>query len=122
MPILYQVISIYKNRGKASLASSYGEHAGLYPLEDLKFVSDSPIFKKSDYEVGTIVVWADGEDVYEGVIDYLYESFARIIDVKKLMPINYSVRVPYWKIPEGRVAYKKSEHLDSSINISDDLK
>lgn len=121
-PILYQVVSVYRDRGRAGIVTSYGEHVGLHPLKDLEYVSEGPLFSKSDYKEGTTVIWIEDEDVYEGVIDTLHESSARIVDVKKLMPIDYSVRIPYWKIPEGRNTYEESTPKASHSKIGYDLK
>jgi len=63
----------------------------------------------------------DNEDIYEGVISTLHDSTASISDIKKLMSVDYKVRIPYWKIPEGRKSMTEStSHVIHTI-IGDDL-
>ena len=101
--------------------TSYGEYIGTHDVKDVLYVSEGPIFKKEEYEEGTSVVWVDEEDVYEGVIEVLYDSTAKISNIKKLMPIDYKVRIPYWKIPEGRKSNEESTTPVIHTIIGDDL-
>lgn len=117
----YQVVSVYRDRGRVSLVTSYGEHIGTYDMKDIRYCREGPIFKKEDYEKNSLVVWAEGEDVYEGRIETLHDTTAKIVEVKKLYPVNYSVRIPYWKIPEGRKSIDVSTpHVIQTI-VGDDL-
>lgn len=99
-PLLYQVVAVYKERGKASLVTSYGDYVGLHSLDRIEYVSDGPLFDKRDYSIGDTIVWVDGECVYEGEIKSLYDPYARVVNVKKLMPVDHTSNVPYWKISE----------------------
>lgn len=101
--------------------TSYGEYIGLYPIRDVKYVSKYPLFSKSDYEVGSTIVWIDGEDVYEGEISTLYDPYARVVNVKKLMPINHVANVSYWKISEGRKSDAESTPKISQLTVGEDL-
>ena len=62
--MLCQVTSVYRDRGKASIVTSYGEHLGVHPIQNLRYVSQDPLFNKRDYTEGTVVIWVEGEDVY----------------------------------------------------------
>lgn len=117
----YQVVSVYRDTMKAGLVTSYGEYIGLYDLESILYVDEGPIFKKEDYKVGNKVVWVDNEDVYEGIIDYLHDATASIKSVKKLFSVDYRVRIPYWKIPEGRESYGDNATNVIHTIIGDDL-
>jgi len=121
IPCMYQVVSVYRDTMKVGLVTSYGEYIGLYDISCILYLEEGPIFKKEDYEVGTKVVWIDNEDIYEGVISTLHDSTASISDIKKLMSVDYKVRIPYWKIPEGRKSMTEStSHVIHTI-IGDDL-
>lgn len=120
-PLLYQVVAVYRGRDRVSLVTSYGEYIGLYPVRDIEVVSRKPLFSKDSYEEGFIIVWIDGEDVYEGEIETLYDSYAKVINVKKLMPVNHASNVSYWKISEGRKSIIESTSEDDDSNIGNDL-
>lgn len=120
IPLRYQVTAVYRDFRKVGLVTYYGEYVGTHSLDNIVYVSEGPIFKKEDYKLGSSVIWIDHEDVYEGTIESLGESTALMTDIRKLYPINHTVRVPYWKIPDGRRAKitSKISHQDKN----DDLK
>jgi len=120
-PCIYQVVAVYRETNRVGLVTSYGEYIGTHEMKDILYVSDGPIFKKEEYEEGTLVVWVDEEDVYEGVIELLHESTAKISNIKKLMPVDHKVRIPYWKIPEGRKSTEESTTSVIHTIIGDDL-
>lgn len=120
VPCEYQIVAVYKDTRKVGLVTTYGEYIGLHSIEDTLYVGEGPIFNRADYEIGTKVIWTDHEEVYEGIIQILHEATATITDVKKLMPIDYKIRIPYWKIPEGRKSYTESTPVLHTI-IGDDL-
>lgn len=121
IPCIYQVVSVYRDTMKVGLVTSYGEYVGLHDISQILYVSEGPLFKKEDYEVDKVVLWVDNEDVYEGVIDTLHESTATIKNVKKLFSVDYKVRIPYWKIPDGRKSNNDStSHVINTV-IGDDL-
>lgn len=119
-PCEYQVVSVYQDKMKVGLVTSYGEYIGLHDVNHVSYVSEGPLFKKEDYDVGTVVIWADNEDVYEGTISNLHESSATIKNIKKLLSVDTKMRIPYWKIPEGRKSSKDSSLILHTI-IGDDL-
>lgn len=87
----------------------------------MKYISEGPLFSKRNYDIGDIIIWIDGEDIYEGEIEYLYDPYARVVNIKKLMPVNHVANVSYWKISESRKSNIESTKLSSYI-IGDDLK
>lgn len=121
IPCLYQVVSVYRDKLKVGLVTSYGEYVGLHDINKVLYVSEGPLFKREEYEEGTSVIWIEEEDVYEGVIDTLHDMTATIKSVKKLMPLDYKVRIPYWKIPEGRKSIEESTTQVIHTIIGDDL-
>lgn len=120
IPCQYQVVAVYQESLKAGLVTSYGEYIGLYDISQILYVEEGPLFRKEDYEVGTSVVWVEEEEVYEGILYKLHDMTATINNVKKLYPIDYKVRIPYWKIPEGRKSKESTPHVIHTI-IGDDL-
>lgn len=120
-PCEYQVVAVYQDTMKAGLVTSYGEYIGLHDIDNILYVSEGPLFKEEDYEVGTPVVWVDEEDVYEGIIENLHSMTATIGNVKKLYSVDYKVRIPYWKIPEGRKSNEESTSQVIHTIIGDDL-
>ena len=101
-PLLYQIIAVYPSTKRVSLVTSYGEHIGTYDISNIRYVSNIPIFKKEDYELNSTVIWISGEDVYEGKIIVLHETQAELCDIKKLYPVNYVKRVPYYKLSNSQ--------------------
>lgn len=121
IPCQYQVVAVYRDTRKVGLVTSYGEYIGTHDIDIVLYLEEGPLFKKEDYDVGNPVVWIDNEDIYEGIIEVLHDSTASIKSVKKLYPVDYKVRIPYWKIPEGRKACKESTPLVLHTIIGDDL-
>ena len=111
-PSKYQVVAVYRETMKVGLVTSYGEYIGLHDISHILYVDKGPIFMKEDYEIGKVVVWLDNEDVYEGTIETLHDATATMKNIKKLMPVDYKIRIPYWKIPEGRKSM-----IDSTSNV-----
>lgn len=120
-PCQYQVVAVYRDTGKVGLVTSYGEYIGLHDENKILYVDVGPIFKSEDYEEGTVVVWIEEEDIYEGVIDTLHNSTVTVREVKKLMPVDYKIRIPYWKIPDGRKSNVESTSKILHTIIGDDL-
>lgn len=77
------------------------------------------MFRSDNYEEDMVVTWVDHEGVYEGTIDTLYNSFAKMRNVKKLMPVDHTVRVPYWKISEIQESIVPTKFKD--ISVDEDL-
>lgn len=98
---------MYPQRDKVSLVTSSGDYVGLHDRRLVEYIDSGPLFHRDDYEVGSRVIWIDGETVYEGVIETLHYSTATMVDIKKLMPIDLSMKVPYWKIVDGRRSNKE---------------
>lgn len=121
VPCLYQVVAVYQDTMRAGLVTSYGEYIGVHDISQLIYVDSTPLFRKEDYSKGTTVVWLDNEDIYEGVIDVLHEATATIRNIKKLFSVDYKVRIPYWKIPEGRKSDEDSTSEIIHTIIGDDL-
>ena len=121
IPCSYQVVAVYQDTMRAGLVTSYGEYIGVHDISNILYVGEGPLFKKEDYEVGTTVVWIDNEDIYEGIIDVLHEATATITNIKKLFSVDYKVRIPYWKIPEGRKSNEESTSEVIHTIIGDDL-
>lgn len=97
-PIKYQAISVYLDKQKVGLVNHLGEYIGIRPIAEISYLSEGPMFSKEDYEVDMPVEWIDNDGAYEGIINVLFEGSARVINVKKLYPVDYSVKVPYWKL------------------------
>lgn len=116
IPILYQITAVYRDFRKVGLVTYYGEYVGTHSIDSVVYVAEGPIFRKEEYEVGSNVIWIDHEDVYEGTIESLGDSTAKMINIRKLMPIDYTASVPYWKIPDGRKITSKINH-----NMNDKL-
>lgn len=91
----YQVISVHHDISKVGLVSYYGEYLGRYDLSKVQYVSPGPLFDSSQYSVGERVVWLDTDGVYEGVIESLYKSAAKMSNIKKLLPVDHTARVTY---------------------------
>ena len=121
IPCRYQVVAVYRETQKVGLVTSYGEYIGTHDISSILYVDEGPLFKKEEYEEGTQVIWIDEEDIYEGVIDTLHNSTATITQVKKLMPVDYKVKIPYWKIPEGRKSTNESTPQILHTIVGDDL-
>ena len=119
-PLLHQIVAVYRDKYKASLVNAYGDYIGLHSLDYISYISEGPLFSKLNYDIGDIIIWIDGEDVYEGEIKSLYDPYASVVNVKKLMPINHVSNVSYWKISEGRKSEKDSTSLYQGI-IGNDL-
>lgn len=124
-PLLYQITAVYREFMKVGLVTYYGEYVGTHNLDNIIYVSSNPIFVKEDYTVDTKVIWIDHEDVYEGVIDSLGDNTAKIRHIKKLLPINHTVRIPYWKIPDGRkakiIASKRSHQVNDELKLGGEI-
>lgn len=95
-PLLYQIISVYEDQ--VSLVTSYGELIGKYDKSQIVYHSDTPIFSSKDYEIGQKVTWITNSDVYEGIITHLRSRTARVVNIKKLYPINEKMDIPYYKL------------------------
>ena len=100
-PLLYQITAVYRDKSKVSLVTSYGESVGLYDYSSIRLVSRKPIFTKDMYDLYEKVIWIEGDDVFEGKITTLHESKAEVSDVKKLYPLDYRKRVPYYKLTKS---------------------
>lgn len=101
--IPYQVVAIYRSTGKAKLVNDYGEEVGTFPISQLVVTDREPLFHHSQYEVGTLVTWIEGDDVYTGRISVIHDSSVEVVDICKLMPADMKKRLPLYKVPDGRI-------------------
>lgn len=101
-PIPYQVVAIYGRTGKVKLVTDYGEEVGTFPIEQIVKTDREPLFRKEQFQEGTLVTWVEGDDVLMGRISKVHEWTVDVVDICKLFPSDYKKRLPFYKIPDGR--------------------
>lgn len=119
-PYVYQIIKVFRNSKRASLVNAYGEPVGTFNYSDIEFCSNDSLFKSTDYYVGQEVSWAEGEDVFEGVISKIRDNSAEVSEIKRLMPLDYKKSVPYYKLSGDDHYVSKNNMILASI-IGDDI-
>ena len=117
-PYNYQIIAVHQKENKVSLVTPYGEMIGKYDWKDVRHCSNNPLFRKSDYEIGQLVSWIEGDHVYEGIIIRLKESQAEVTNIKQLLPIDVKKFVPYYKIPRESLEDQAPQILTTLIGDS----
>lgn len=119
-PYVYQIIKVFRNSHKVSLVNSYGESVGTFNYSDIEFCSYEPLFKSTDYQVGQVVSWLEGDDSYEGVITDLKDNTAEVSNIKKLFPWDYKKSLPYYKL-NGDDPFIESDNMILTSIIGDDI-
>lgn len=114
----FQITTVYREKRKVALINHEQEYIGVHPMENLCYVRDEPLFSKEKYRVLDKVIWIEGEDVYEGKITYTHETTAEVSDIKKLYPIDYKKRIPYYKLSKVSDAEETSSVIATVIGDS----
>lgn len=119
-PYVYQIIKVFRNSQKVSLVNSYGESVGTFSYSDIEFCSYEPLFKSTDYQLGQVVSWLEGDDSYEGVITNLKDNVAEVSNIKKLYPWDYKKFLPYYKL-NGDDPFVASDNMILTSIVGDDI-